>query len=363
MMPPKRSLLAALLVTAAGGAAAASVEPAPAGPAERRADFMRGMVVSCPRHGQIWGTPDMAASLRQLAGLGVEWVSIHPYAGVRRSGEVRYWPAAETGYLERAAAITREQGMKLFWKPHLAYWGSFEWRGAIEFGDDRRAWDAFFDGYEAFIVDQAAFAQEAGAELFAVGVELERTTRFADRWARIIERVRAVYRGTITYAANWDSLDAVPFWDALDLIGVHAYFPLSHRDDPSWDELWRGWDEPLARLEALSARHGGKPTVFAEIGYNRSRSAARAPWDHVIDDTPESRALRRRLTEVALARIESAPSVKGMFWWKWIPGDWRYDRDFSMRNPEALEALAAHWGVSVTGSSSPSPRRGPSSDR
>ena len=55
------------------------------------------------------------------------------------------------------------------------------------------------------------------------------------------------------------------------------------------------------------------------------------------------RRLRRLLMEVALERIEREPLVQGMFWWKWIPGDWRYDRDFSMRNPEAKEALTAHW--------------------
>ncbi len=341
---PRASLVLLAVLLTAGGRAPAATEPEPAGSAARRGDFMRGMVVSCPRAGQIWGSPEMEESVRELAGLGVEWVSIHPYAGVRRDGSVRYRPAGETGYLDRAVAIVRARGMKLFWKPHLAYWGSFEWRGAIDFGDDQRAWEAFFDGYEAFIVDQAAFAQKAGVELFAVGVELERTTRFAARWRRIVGRVRAVYSGSITYAANWDSLDAVPFWDSVDLIGVHAYFPLSSGADPGWDELWRGWDEPLARLEALSERHGGTPVLFAEIGYNRSRQAARTPWDNAIDDTPESRALRQRLTEVALARIETAPSVRGMFWWKWIPGDFRHDRDFSMRDAEAVATLSARWG-------------------
>ncbi len=312
--------------------------------AERQSPrFMRGMIVSCPRFGEVWGSPEMTESLRELAGLGVEWVSIHPYAGVRRTGEVRHWPAVETGYLERAVEIVRAQGMKLFWKPHLAYWGSFEWRGAIDFGDDQEAWDRFFDRYELFIVDQAKFAQRSGAELFAIGVELEATTYHADRWLRIIERVRSVYDGTITYAANWDSLESVPFWGSVDMIGVHAYFPLSQQSDPNRDEIWRGWDEPLARLEALTRRHGGKPIVFAEIGYNRSHDAARMPWKHEMSDSPESRALRQRLMDVALARIESVPSIRGMFWWKWIPGDWRYDRDFSMRNPEAKQALIERW--------------------
>ena len=315
-----------------------------AGGPETRPDFMRGMVVSCPRFGQIWGSPAMTSSLEELAELGVEWISIHPYASVRRNGSVRHWPAAETGYLGRAGEIVQAAGMKLFWKPHLAYWGSFEWRGAIDFGDDQGAWDDFFTGYETFIVDQATFAQRLGVELFAVGVELEGTTHFADRWAHIIQRVRSVYDGALTYAANWDSVDSIPFWSSLDVIGVHAYFPLSDGSDPSRQELWDAWSAPLERLASLAERSGGKPVVFAEIGYNRSPDAARVPWDFEVDDSRHARVLRKRLIEVALERAKAAPGVQGMFWWKWIPGDWRHDRDFSMRNPEAREALFESWG-------------------
>ena len=343
-MTRARAALARLPALLAGAAVVASVWLQAAARASERSEFIRGVIVSCPRFGEIWGSPAMAESVRALGALGAEWISIHPYAGVRRSGEVRHWKAAETGYLARAVEIVRGEGMKLFWKPHLAYWGSFEWRGAIDFGDDAEAWKRFFAGYEAFIVDQAHFAQAAGAELFAVGVELERTTRFEADWRRILERVRSVYRGRLLYAANWDSLDRVPFWDAVDLIGVHAYYPLSGSDDPSADEIRRGWDEPLAALETLSGKHGGKPILFAEIGYNRSRDAARTPWEYRMSDSPEARALRRRLMDVALERVEAAPHVEGMFWWKWIPGDWRHDRDFSMRDAEARDALAARWG-------------------
>jgi hypothetical protein len=332
-----KAVLVATLALTAG-----AVEASAAG----STGFMRGMVVSCPRAGQIWGSPEMTESLRDISELGVEWVSIHPYAGVRRDGTIRRWEAIETGYLGRAGELVRDARMRLFWKPHLAYWGSFEWRGAIDFGDDRAAWSRFFEGYESFIVDQAAAAQRANAELFAVGVELERTTHFAEEWTRIIAAVREVYDGRITYAANWDSLDSVPFWDLVDLIGVHAYFPLSEAADPSRDELWGAWEAPLATLDALSQRHGGKSVVFAEIGYNRSRDAARAPWKSEMSDSEASRRLRRRLIEVALERIEAEPLIRGMFWWKWIPGDFRYDRDFSMRNPEAKEALTAHWAGS-----------------
>lgn len=309
--------------------------------------FLRGMTISCPRGGQIWGTPLMTSSLRELRRLGVGWVAIHPYGRVRRDGTVAFRPAAGAAFLESAVARVREEGMRLFWKPHLGYWGSFEWRGAIGFGDDEDAWTRFFEGYERFIVDQARFAQEHGVDLFAVGVEYERTVAHEAAWRRVIAAVRRVYHGRLTYAANWDGVARVPFWDALDLIGVQAYFPLAAAgSEPSRKALLAAWDAPLAELRRLSASQGGKPVLVTEIGYNRSPDAAHAPWSERTEDTPAVRRLRERLIEVALERLEREPEVAGLFWWKWIPGSAPWDRDFSMKDPEAQEALARYWAPS-----------------
>ena len=99
--------------------------------------------------------------------------------------------------LARAADLAEEAGVHLFWKPHLAYWGSFQWRGAITFGDDGTAWRRFFDGYRAFIVDQARFAQSIGVDLFAVGIEYELTTHHEQEWRQIIAEVRSVFSGRL----------------------------------------------------------------------------------------------------------------------------------------------------------------------
>ncbi len=331
-----------------------ALAPAAEAAAEGR-QFLRGMTVSCPGAGRIWGSPAMAEALDQLADLGVGWVAIHPYGWIGRDGEVRYRPAAETGYLERSVELARARGIELFWKPHLGYWGSFEWRGAIEFGEDQAAWKRFFADYREFIVDQARFAESAGVRLFAVGVELEGTTAREAEWRAILAAVRQVYSGELTYSANWDTLDEVPFWDALDTLGVQFYFPLATVDQPASESLEAAWDGPLETLRRLSRRHGGKPVVLAEIGYDLSPVAASQPWASRRQDNPANRSLRRQLMEVALARAEAEPLIQGMFWWKWMPGSRR--GDFSMRDAEALDILRHAWGQQSAdrGSSSSTP--------
>jgi hypothetical protein len=125
---------------------------------------------------------------------------------------------------------------------------------------------------------------------------------------------------------------------------VHAYFPLASADDhPDRGAIWRGWDRHLTELGRLSRLHDDKPVLFAEIGYPRSPRAAVEPWIPDTEDTPAIQSLRRTLIEVAAERIEETPFITGMFWWKWIPGDDRWDRDFSMKDSEARQAVRASW--------------------
>lgn len=341
--------------------ASADEPPQPASTDEPKRTFLRGMTVTCPRHGEIWGSPAMGDALDQLRGLGVDWVAIHPYARIERDGTVRHRPAAGTGYLGRAVDISRAHQIGLFWKPHLAYWGNYEWRGEIGFGDDEAAWQRFFGSYREFIVDQATFAAQAGVPLFAVGVELEKTVHREAQWREVIAAVRQVYAGEITYAANWDGVEKVTFWDAVDVIGVQAYFPLTDgplTDGPLADgsldaaparelqaEVEASWDRHLAQLEALSRNHGGVPVLFTEIGYNRSPQAASEPWSYHVEDNPQTRALRVQLMDTALRRAQQAPFVSGLFWWKWMPGRSAGRSNFSMRDAEALDVLQRHWAA------------------
>jgi hypothetical protein len=306
---------------------------------------IRGMTISCPWWGETWGTAHMQEALRELTSLGVGWAALHPYARIRRDGSIQRFPAAEVPYLGRAVSFARERGATLFWTPHLAHWGSFSWSGAIEFGEDAEAWKRFFDGYEQFIVDQARFAEAARVPLFSVGVELERTVAHEAEWRRIIRAVRAVYRGKLTYSANWDGVHRVPFWDAVDLIGVQAYFPLADEvaPFPSEKQIEARWTQHLERLKALSDAHGEKPVLFTELGFSRSREAATKPWLPRVDDGAEVIGLRQRLIETSLRVIEREPRIAGVFFWKWIPGRLGHDRDFSMRDPEAIAALRTRW--------------------
>ncbi len=102
------------------------------------------------------------------------------------------------------------------------------WLADVRMKDDAD-WARWFASSERFILHYAELAQELGVDVLSVGARsCARRPRHAEAdWRRLIARVREVYAGRLTYAANWPGeFDAIAFWDALDFTGIQAYFPL-----------------------------------------------------------------------------------------------------------------------------------------
>ncbi len=59
-------------------------------PSYNNKEFFKGMTISCQTWGYEWATPEMRETMVELKSLGVNWISIHPYARVRESGSVSH---------------------------------------------------------------------------------------------------------------------------------------------------------------------------------------------------------------------------------------------------------------------------------
>ena len=301
---------------------------------------VRGVTVSCPTWGWEWGSPDMVQTLDELDAIGASWVAIHPYAGIRKDGTVRWKPIDRESPPDWLTVPIREahaRGLKVMIKPHIAYWGSgFSWRGEIDF-DDPAARTRFFVEYRAWVTDLAAASTDADA--FVVGTELDGLTDHDAEWRAVIASVRGAYGGPLTYAANWDAYQRVGFWDDLDVIGIQAYFPLAEQPTTDRAALDAGWDRVMGELTTYADARD-QHVVFTELGYPRSRHAAVRPWE--ARDEADQAALQAVCLDAALDAIERTPRVIGAFTWKWFPGD-RVPRDFALQRPEARAVLEQHW--------------------
>ncbi len=305
--------------------------------------FCKGMTVSAQTWGWEWATPEMARTLDELHSLGVNSIAIHPYAQIENDGHVRFRVVQDNRHITVPLDWARERGMSVMLIPHIAYWGTkFLWRGEINF-QSAQEWDRFFAEYETWIVQMAQIAQAHGVATFCVGLEFYYAQKFEERWRKIIAAVRKVYHGKVTYGGNWDTFQEVKFWDALDYLGVLAYFPLTKSIDPSVTEIAHAWDRKCAELTAFSAAHGDKRFLFVEIGYNESARAAAEPWAFKTGgDNAEQ--IQQRCIAVALDLPARCPVLAGMYWWKWfpeLPND--EEENYRLQTPAIKAVIAKHW--------------------
>ncbi|MCB9638624.1 MAG: hypothetical protein H6728_02255 [Myxococcales bacterium] len=303
--------------------------------------FYRGMTVSCFGWGAAWATRSMYRTMKELRSLGTNWVSYHPYAWIRDNGGIRFPRGLQQPHVIEPLRFGRKLGIKMLLKPHIGYWGSrFSWRGAITFSTEAE-WQRFFRDYQVWTVEQARIAQRYQADMFSVGVEYRLTLHREKEWRRLIAAVRKVYKGKLTYSANWDTYDKVPFWDALDLIGIQAYFPISSAKNPTDAQIRAGWKPILQKLEAFSKKHR-KAIVFTELGYNYASHTLARPWDH--DEGGESAGeIKLRAIRVALELLEGRPWLKGVFLWKWFPSRREIETNYTLQYPAMKALLRRLW--------------------
>ncbi len=336
------ALTLGLLLLALVGAGPQGPSAPDRGAPEPAREQIRGITISTHGSGRDWGTDNIVPTIRSISAVGATWVATHPYARIRRDGSVTFRDFDIDNppeHLVRPIREAHELGVKIMIKPHLAYWGSpFKWRGEIEF-EEPAQWQRFFADYRRWIVKLARVCGDADG--FAVGTELDRTIAHEGEWRRIAREVRAVTKAPLTYAANWTDYQRVPFWDALDVIGIQAYFPLTRHRDPTVAQLQQAWRARMAELSRY-ARAQRRDIVFTELGYNRSHLAPIEPWQSRSDGRD---ALPIQLTcmRIALEAIDNEPTVLGAFLWKWFTHPNRHGGNFRLDTPEMQQTLRTAW--------------------
>ena len=114
-----------------------------------------------------------------------------------------------------------------------------EWRGTLH----PDSWDDWFNSYRDMLTHFAWNAQGHGVDVLVVGSELVSAEPKVDQWTKTINKVREIYKGNLTYSANWDHYTSLPFWDQLDLIGMNSYYKLGDDHNVSVSEIEDRWKE------------------------------------------------------------------------------------------------------------------------
>lgn len=341
-----------------GAEALAVSSPRPWTTADR---FQRGVCLAhFVRMQEGYVSRSAASELVALRERGADWVSLTPFGYLRslQSPEIASssmgGPDEETDEsIVECAGRARALGMRVWLKPHL--W-SRGWIGELAFTD--RDWERFFEHYREFLLHWAILADRERIDGLFVGHELVSSTRLhGAKWRALIGDVRRVYRGTLTYGANWDEVGHIDFWDALDLVSVSFYSPIAEQPTRDVRTLRKGVHKALTALREVSVRTQ-RPVLLSEVGYAPTAAAAMKPWSE--GEGAIDLETQRACYEALISGIESDTWIAGVFWWKWFtsPGvggstDGSFTPKGKPAEAEMTRALRAWDGRPVRAARSP----------
>ena len=305
--------------------------------------------------------------IQSLEPYSVNWISITPF------GYQEYYNSPEIkvrSYRSRSgnrddrtintASLAKQMGIKTMLKPHI--WlrhHEDKWRSDIKM-DSPEKWEQWFEQYEKFILHHAEVAEANQIEALCIGTELYIcTTEHEAEWRQLIKKIRGVYSGQLTYAANfYEEFEKIQFWDALDFIGLQAYFPLTKELEPTLKSLEKGWEPHFKKLKKLHQKWD-KPIIFTEFGYRSSKDAAIRPWEweqrENIDSTQICLQTQAHCYEALFKTFWKEDWIRGTFLWKWTaenygPGiprrrRWHQPSPFSFSpKAEGLKVLQKWYG-------------------
>lgn len=302
------------------------------------APFVRGVALGLFATDPEWDYGALVEEIRARGATDV-LVVVNAYQTTRFASDIALRPgrSPSEATVARTLAQVRAAGMRAALMPvvRLEQRATHEWRGMITPADGLDAW---FTSYRRFVLPLARLAEEAGTERLVIGSELSSLERYEDRWRRLIMEARERFSGAMTYSANWDHANAVGFWDALDEVGLTAYFPVGGRESPIGRALADAWRTPLEQIDGLR-RRTGKPVLITEVGYTSQRGAAAQPWEHTSSGEVDLQ-VQRDLYRGFCDAFSETPSVSGFYVWNWFGFGGPRDAGFTPRGKPAANELA-----------------------
>lgn len=389
------SLLLATIVAFAGARTSGAQTTKPLDPWS--AGFVKGVTWGWVGQRGEYEAPAAAESMRLLKATNAEWVCIAFSTTMPTYDTAELLWAADNPEMvsddevRHAIRLARDNGLKVILKPTINC-GDGTWRAWIRFfrplTDEERAsgatgaddpwgetpgrregmardevkWSSWWSDFSRFLVHYAKLAEQEHVELLCLGCEMNSTEADEARWRELIAAVRAVYGGLITYDVNHGREQDVAWWDAVDVIGLSAYYAtppaegatveVAATKTTSKEEILNHFQSMKVILAALSAKYN-RPILFIETGATNVRGAARYPWSHP-DAHPESPTDESEQANFYAAQFEAfwgEPWFMGFAWWDWPArlydaNDAKDDRSFCVHGKQAEEVLRSWFAKS-----------------
>ena len=294
--------------------------------------------------------PQAEDSMRRLASNGLDWICIPVNAFQEAFYSLNvfsmYGRTQTDGELAHAVSLARGLGLKVCLKPMVNCLDG-SWRARIDFPSDNgtdRYWGAWFRSYTRFMLHYAALAEHWGCEMLCTGCEMAGMDRQTGLCLDMIRQVRAVYHGLLMHNINHGDELRFPWLDAVDVVGISAYYPVTDQMHRGRDAMLKSWQRILPVVEKCHLKYR-RPVMFAEIGVRNEQGCTMNPWDfRPHPDRENDEQEQADFYDTAMESTWDLPWFAGYFWWDWravLPpiGEMRNNRDFTVYGKLAEQVL------------------------
>nr|7DV7_A Chain A, Endo-beta-1,4-mannanase [Bacillus sp. N16-5]7DV7_B Chain B, Endo-beta-1,4-mannanase [Bacillus sp. N16-5] len=222
-------------------------------------DYIKGMTWGWIGNSEDWRSNEAERSMEEMTNLAINWTAI-AFQGLQEtahSPDITFAepPMVTDENVRWAIAKAKSLGLSVILKP-IVNVRDGTWRAHINFFDKdvpcEPTWSQWFKSYESFMLHYAKLAEDTGCEMLCIGCEMVQTERREKEWRDLIQKVRQVYSGIITYNCDKYQEDEVTWWDAVDVMSSSGYYPIG-----SWEhhesrikKIVESWQKPFFFMEA-----------------------------------------------------------------------------------------------------------------
>lgn len=311
---------------------------------------MRGLSFVAPPR------PFSQTPMMDVKAVKADWIAVIPYGYTKIGDPKVHYESEKTdwqwwGERREGVSITIDSahraGLNVMLKPQVYVPNG--WTGTIDYKTEKE-WEQWEQSYERYILPFVDIAQSTKVAMVCVGTEFKIGVVKREKfWRNLIQKIRQKYQGKLVYAANWDEYPIVPFWDALDYVGVNAYFPLVSGETPSVSDLQTAWQPHFKALRSFQQKCQ-KPMLFTEFGYLSVDGCAYNSWE--VEKHIHSVKINEQAQANALDGLFSTFWKEhwwaGGFLWKWFPegqGHEGYiEKDYTPQGKKAENILKKWYG-------------------
>ena len=277
------------------------------------------------------------------------WISVIPFAFSRKGESTlhyniknyQWWGECPEG-IDETIKMAHQHGLQVMLKPQVFIPGG--WIGDLAFANENE-WKKWEASYRKYILEMAEIASANDIGLFCIGTEFRKSTHLRIQfWKDLIQEVRSIYCGPLTFSANWDYYEEIPFWNEMDYIGVSTYFPLTEAKTPDINELLKKWEKYKYDFRKLNKKWN-KKIIFTEFGYLSVDYCANKTWEleKKVKTLPVNELAQANALDALFQSFWNEDFWAGGFLWKWFPNGQGHEgyieRDYTPQGKIAEEII------------------------